>query len=273
MQTIFYTLLFILISTTGFGQSNDLPEYTGEHFSLEGALAAFKKASSLEEFEKLINEESNDVNNLDLNNDNETDYIIVNDFLDGNNHVIVLSTYLSENEIQDIASIGIEKTGDETAILQIEGDPDLYAENTIIEPADITHKKGSGRGGPYFEETFDTHLQLNVWFWPSVRFIYAPGYIGWRSPWRWRSNPLWWKPWRPRSYPVFYNRCAVHRTLFRPAPIRRVIAAHNFYTPRRKHSTLIVHSNRRTTIVKPGKGRAVVIKKGRTRKVNGRRRN
>lgn len=273
MPTFLYTVLFILISITGLGQSNDLPEYTGEHFSLEGALASFKNATSLEEFERMINEEKNNVNNLDLNNDNETDYVVVNDYLEGDNHVIVLSTYLSDNEIQDIATIGIEKTGVETAILQIEGDPDLYAEATIVEPWDNYENNHNGRGGPYFDERFDTHLQLNVWFWPSVRFIYAPGYVPWHSPWKWRRHPRWWKPWRPFTFPVFYNRCAAHRVLFRPAPVRRVVAAHNFYTPRRKHSTLIVHNNRRTTIVKPGKGRAVVIKKGRARKVTGRRRN
>ena len=273
MQTLLYTLIFILISTTGFGQSNDRPEYTGEHFSLEGALNAFKKASSLEEFEKLINDENSNVNNLDLNNDNETDYVVVNDYQEGENHIIVLSTYLSENEIQDIATIGIEKTGDESAILQIEGDSDLYAENTIVEPSDVSDKKEKVRGGPFNEGFMDAESQINVWFWPSVRFIYAPGYAVWHSPWRWRLYPKWWKPWRPLSYPVFYTRCAPHRAFFRPTPVRRVVAARNIYTPKRNRSALVVHNNRRTTIIKPAKGRAVVIKKGRTRKVNGRRRN
>jgi len=46
----------------------------GDNFSLAGALELFKNATSLESFEKMINEESNKVNNLDLNGDGEIDY-------------------------------------------------------------------------------------------------------------------------------------------------------------------------------------------------------
>ena len=82
MKRLSFLLLLILGITTSFAQDddkNDLPEYTGENFSLEGALALFKQANSLEEFEKSINEENNNVNNLDLNNDGEIDYIVVQD--------------------------------------------------------------------------------------------------------------------------------------------------------------------------------------------------
>ena len=99
-------------------------------------MALFKKSNSLEEFEKLINEENNNVNNLDLNDDGEIDYILVDDIQEGDTHAIVLSTYLNETEKQDIAVIEIEKTGPENAVLQIEGDPFLYAENNFIEASE-----------------------------------------------------------------------------------------------------------------------------------------
>ena len=47
----------------------------GDHFSLEGALELFKKSDSPEDFEKMLNKETNFVNNLDLNEDEEIDYI------------------------------------------------------------------------------------------------------------------------------------------------------------------------------------------------------
>lgn len=57
----------------------------------------------------MLNEENNSVNNLDLNNDDDIDYIVVEDIKEGDSHIVVLSTYLNEKEKQDIATIGIEK--------------------------------------------------------------------------------------------------------------------------------------------------------------------
>src|SRR6185503_18278786 len=108
----------------------------GDNFSLQGALAMFQKAASPEDFEKLLNSEDNHVNNLDLNNDGEIDYIRVIDNSEKSAHAFVLQVVISEKESQDIAVIEIEKTGDTTAILQIIGDEDMYGEQVIVEPGD-----------------------------------------------------------------------------------------------------------------------------------------
>src|SRR5690606_33363692 len=57
----------------GFGQASQ-PEVPGDNFSLEGALELFKKSSSPEEFEKMLNTPDTKVNNLDLNGDGYIDY-------------------------------------------------------------------------------------------------------------------------------------------------------------------------------------------------------
>ena len=271
MKKIALFLLLILGITTSFAQDDntDLPEFTGENFSLEGALNLFKKANSLEEFEQLINEEKNNVNNLDLNNDGDIDYIVVQDIQDKDTHVIVLSTYLSENEKQDIATIGIEKTGNEQAMLQIEGDAELYAENTFVEPFELDEKVEKSKGGPNVPEILSTRVVVNVWFWPSVRFLYAPGYRVWVSPHRWRLYPRWWKPWRPYRHAVFYESGANHRLYYHRTPTRRVIVAHKVYTPRRSKSTIVVHNRRGSTVVhKNKKGKTTVVK---TKRRGGRR--
>ena len=109
MKKSITTFFVILAITFNFAQESDSPEFTGDNFSLEGALAMFKKANSLEEFEKMLNQEDNNINNLDLNNDGNIDYINVDDIKENDNHVIVLSTFVNEIEKQDIATIGIEK--------------------------------------------------------------------------------------------------------------------------------------------------------------------
>ncbi|GAA4042271.1 hypothetical protein [Flavobacterium chungnamense] len=254
-------LLILLASTVGFSQEGEKPDNTGDNFSLEGALALFKKSNSLEEFEKLLNEENNNVNNLDLNDDNDIDYIIVDDIREGDIHAIVLSTYIDDKEKQDIAIIGIEKTGNESATLQIEGDADLYVENTFIEPNEVVESSTGGKGGPSISEITTKQVIVNVWFWPSVRFLYAPTYVVWHSPWRWGFYPKWWRPWRPYKYHVFYNRCSPHRVHYHSVPARRVVVAHKIYAPRRNHSNLVIHNNRRTTVVKSNNRKTTVVTK------------
>lgn len=273
-KTISFLLLGFL-SVTAFAQTTDQPADTGENFSLEGALALFKQAANLEEFEKSINEEGNNVNNLDLNADGQTDYVTVEDIKEGDTHVIVLGTWLSGKEKQDIASIGIEKTGDRSATLQIEGDASLYAENTIVEPVDTKEKAVGGKGGPSVAEITSLPVVVNVWLWPAVRFIYAPAYVVWVSPYRWAHYPRWWRPWRPVAYSVFYKRGAPHRVYYRPAPVRRVAVAHRVYAPRRHSSALVVHSRRATTVVHKSdrSGKTTVVRKNkRTGKVRAVRR-
>ncbi|NRT15182.1 hypothetical protein HNP99_001529 [Flavobacterium sp. 28A] len=253
MKKITTALLIILGVTIGYSQENDLPENTGDNFSLEGALALFKKSSSIAEFEKLINEENNNVNNLDLNNDGNVDYITVDDIKDNDTHVIVLSTYLDQNEKQDIATIGIEKTGNEQAILQIEGDTDLYAENTIIEPFETESSMNQVQHGPAIAAINTNRVSVNVWFWPSVRFIYAPRYVAWTSPHHWGFYPKYWSTWHPYRHTIFYAKAAPHRSYFHRVASRRVIVARNVYLPKRRHSTIVIHNNRKTVVIKESK--------------------
>jgi hypothetical protein len=241
----------------------------GDNFSLQGALSMFKKASSPEDFEKLINTEDNGVNNLDLNEDGQIDYVRVIDKADKDVHAFVLQVAVSENENQDIAVIELEKTGNDQAVVQIVGDEDLYGEEVIVEPAEdgnayVQPMEETITGGPYIDESRlnAPGIVVNVWFWPSVRFIYGPVYRPYVSPWRWRHYPGWWRPWRPLGWHAFYPR--FHR--YHPACVvvhtNRVVRAHNLYRPARvtsvtvrtRHSTAL-HSYRvthtRTTVTGP----------------------
>lgn len=243
MKKILTFLLIGLFPIVIFAQSDAELQNTGDNFSLQGALTLLKKASSVEEFETLINTESNIVNNLDLNNDGKTDYVSVEDIKNENSHVLVLSTSLNESEKQDIATIHIEKTGNQEASLQIVGDTDLYSENTIIEPFD-TSETFTNQKGPNSPELTINQIFVNVWLWPSIQFMYAPSYVLWRSPYRWNYYPRWYRPWNPFKYNVFYNRCAPHRSYYRPAVTFRFGNSRNFYSPYRHHSVVYAQNYR-----------------------------
>jgi hypothetical protein len=205
-------------------------EVPGDHFSLEGALELFKKSSSPEEFERLLNVPDSKVNNLDLNGDRQIDYIKVIDRYDRNVHAFILQAVISERELQDIAVITLEKQSDGRATLQLVGDADIYGVETIIEPTEEVR---------VYAGTTTTRNVVNVWTWPVVRYVYAPHYSVWISPWGWYSRPVWWYPWRPVTYVVYrpywdsytpyYSRCYYHRNIY----------AQRIYVPVRSTSVIV----------------------------------
>jgi hypothetical protein len=244
-----FTCLMITLTTQAQNQpGTDSTGLPGDNFSLQGALAMFQKAGSPEDFEKLLNAEDNHVNNLDLNGDGDIDYIRVIDNSDKEAHAFVLQAVISEKESQDIAVIELEKTGDTTAVLQIIGDKDIYGDEVIVEPGEgeddgafidnnndnvIAH----GPNADYF--SYNPRVVINVWYWPSVRFVYAPIYRPWISPWRWHHYPGSWRPWRPFAWHVwhpfhrpYYAHCAIVRT-------HRVVHAHRIYGPVRVTSVTV----------------------------------
>lgn len=238
--------LIFLISTYTFAQNEDSSSLLGENFSLEAALHSFKDANNLEIFEESINRKENHINNLDLNGDHKVDYVTVNDYNDGDIHVIVLSVLIDQDEVQDIATIEIEKDGPTSAKLQIIGHEDLYGQGMYIEPYDI---EGQDSGnGPSVNMAFEK-IVLNVWYWPSVRYIFGPRYVVYRSPWRWSFFPSWWAPYRPRVWSTWNPFRIRYTSNYRITPVRRVTNARIVYAPQRRVSRTVV-TNHKTSVVR-----------------------
>ncbi len=251
-----------LMALPGYAQNMDSVDSTGlpgDNFSLEGAVDLFKRAESPEAFEKMLNAVNSDVNNLDLNEDGKVDYIRVIDNLDGDVHAIVLQAVVSESESQDVAVIEIEKNGAENAILQIVGDENLYGEQVFVEPFEEEGGK-KGKGGPSVDYDGPARIVVNVWLWPSVRFIYRPAYTVWVSPWRWSYYPTWWSPWRPRPWHAFYVRSRPFHRHYHVVTTHRVVRAHAVYAPRRT-SSKVVHTRTTTVVAARGKNGKVVAGK------------
>lgn len=223
----------------------------GDNFSLEGALDLFKKSGSPEEFEKLLNTESNHVNNLDLDGDGDIDYVRVVAKKDGNAHIFILQVPVTDKESQDIAVIELEKTGSEQATLQIVGDEEIFGEETIVEPGgeDVSRIDAEpAHNGPYMENYDESSgVIVNVWFWPCVRYVYSPAYVVWVSPWRWHHYPGWWRPWRPIGWYAYHPYRVRYRAGFVVVPSRRIVYAHRMYVPVRSSSVTV---RTRTTVAR-----------------------
>lgn len=246
----------------------------GEHLDLFGVLDLFREAESVEVFEKRLNDSEGEVNNLDLNEDNQVDYVTVIEEVEGDTHVFVLRVPLAEEESQDIATIELEKSSAGEYSVQIVGDEEIYGPDYIVEPEDMSSSAaalgvltvGVQRiagltgvlGGGVVAGTPNTALLSSgatVWIrvsaWPIVRVVYAPGYRVWRSPYYWGYYPRWWRPWRPVSIAVYRTRTVrwVHRG-FTVTTVRRSVRAPVIYKPHRRTSTLVVHKHK-TVVHKP----------------------
>jgi hypothetical protein len=237
--------------------SADSTGLPGDNFILEAALEMFKNSASPEEFEKSLNTEGNKVNNLDLNEDGEIDYIRVIDKSETDAHAFILQAVISQSESQDIAVIELEKTSQENAIVQIVGDEDIYGQQQLVEPTE-TVKSNAG--------TTTKVVVVNAWAWPVVRYVYAPSYVVWVSPWRWRTYPVWYRPWRPVHYRVFHPYRAYYNNRYAVVKTHRAVHAHRVYTPVRTTSVTVRTRNQasvtryrttrtttKTTVTKTGK--------------------
>ncbi len=217
-------------------QDKDSTGLPGDQLDLYAVLDLFKSAESVEAFETALNSETNAVNNLDLNGDDQVDYIRVVDRTDSGAHAITLQVAVSETESQDVAVIEIEKDGESSAVVQLVGDEDLYGKDYIVEPgeAGVEMDKKFGQGF-----IASRSLVRNVWAWRCVRFIFAPTYVVWVSPYRWGYYPRAWHPWRPVAWRVYHPRFVHHRVNYRVVHVHRVNRAHRCYHRQRVASPTV----------------------------------
>ena len=88
-----------------------------------------KEAKDAEHFERLVNDPNKGINNLDLDENGEVDYIKVTEYGSEEGKGFSLTVDTGEGQEQEIATIGIEKAGEGEADVQIHGNRHIYGEN------------------------------------------------------------------------------------------------------------------------------------------------
>ena len=199
----------------------------GSNLSLEAVAEVFRTSKDLEQFEKRLNDEDEGVNNLDLNNDGETDYLRVVDYVDGSVHVVVIQAVIGKDQYQDVASIDVVQDGDKVT-LQIVGDEKIYGTDYYLKP----------------------EKQEEVKDYPAVQVMFVVGYSPYYSPYHWGYYPPYYRPWPP--YPPYrYHRNCYHRY----PPHYRYPSHYN----RNPHANNVYNKNRKTAPInqpnKPGGSR------------------
>jgi hypothetical protein len=158
------------------------------------------------------------------------DYIKVIDRNEGNIHAFILQAIISDREYQDVAVIELEKLANGKAVLQITGDEDIYGIETIIEPTEEVRVNAGA--------TVQRRV-VNVWTWPSVRYVYSPYYSVWVSPWRYSLRPVWWSAWGPVAYYDYYPYWNPYRPYYAVCYTHRISYARNLYLPYRTTSVVV----------------------------------
>lgn len=146
-----------------------------EGLDLKAVGDLLKEAETGKEFEALLNSSDNNVNNLDLDEDGQVDYIFVTEY--GNDQVkgFSLTTQPTAGETQEIASIEVEQVSDSQAEVEIQGNEQIYGQNH------------------YYRSSFGlTDFLIMSWLF-SPRPLYA-------SPWGYNSYPPNYNPTTTRSF-------------------------------------------------------------------------
>ncbi len=263
-KTLVALFVFLLTTYQLYAQTGSEPEklgLPGDNLNLYAVMKLFQESPTLEEFEKKLNEENSQINNLDLNGDDETDYIKVLDEVEGTVHNIVLQVAVSATENQDVAVFTVEKNKDGSVDIQLTGDEELYGKDYIIEPntaeTGSTPNPGYTGAAPANQVTRtldDKQIVVNnfttveIQRWPIVQFMYVPTYVVWRSPWYWGHYPGWWRPWRPAYWDFYfgyhYNYYSFYWGWYRRWPYHRHPYWNDYYYHRHRAYSPWVYQRR-----------------------------
>ena len=187
MKRVFLFLAMLLMGVLTFAEETITVSANSEDISqsldLRVVAKLFAEASTTEQFENMLNNPDSAFSNLDLNGDNQIDYLRVVEAGTANNKLIVIQAVLAKDIYQDVASIYVEKDSKTQEVsVQIIGDEYIYGTNYIIEPVYVYRPI------------------IYNWLW-------SPRWYCWESPWYWGYYPSWWYYRSCYTYHWYYDRC------------------------------------------------------------------
>jgi len=217
MKTKIVTFVFfiLILSAPIFAQDRTTVTATGSDISdnldLKAVASIFGDSQNLEYFEQRLNDPNLQISNLDLNNDNEVDYLRVIESVESNTHLIIVQAVLDKDVYQDVATIEVEKGNNNQVQVQVVGNVFMYGQNYIYEPVYI-----------------NTPIIYNH-FWVSNYSPYVSG-------WYWNYYPSYYHAWNP--YPIYRYRRNVHVHI-------NIHNHYNYVTTRRSQTAAVLYNGRR----------------------------
>ncbi|WP_166921964.1 hypothetical protein [Flavobacterium poyangense] len=213
-------LLFIALLTLGFSSiqaQNQTTVYAknsdiSDNLDLRAVASIFGESSNLQDFERRLNDPKYQISNLDLNDDDQVDYLRVIESVEDRTHVVIIQAVLDRDVYQDIATIDIERKRSNKVIVQVVGNSYLYGPNYIYEPV------------------YNVTPVIYTSFWVTN---YRPYY----STWYWNYYPSYYYAWRP--YPIYRYRNNINICI-------NVNNRYNYVNQRRSYRAPALYETRRT---------------------------
>jgi hypothetical protein len=157
-----------------------------DNLDLRAVASIFGDSDNLQDFERRLNDPKLQISNLDLNNDNQVDYLRVIESVEKRTHVVIIQAILDRDIYQDVATIDIEKDRYNKVHIQIVGDVYMYGQNYIYEPV------------------YYSRPNIYASFWINSYRPYC-------SSWTWNYYPTYYYAWNP--CPIYRYRNNVHSCL------------------------------------------------------------
>lgn len=213
-------LLLIALIAIGFGSCQAQSQTTvyaknsdiSDNLDLRAVASMFGDSDNLQDFERRLNDPKYQISNLDLNGDDEVDYLRVIESVEDRTHVVIIQAVLDRDVFQDIATIDIERDNSNKVVVQVVGNSYLYGDNYIYEPV------------------YSVAPVIYTSFWVTN---YRPYY----STWGWNVYPTYYTAWRP--YPIYRYRNNINVCL-------NVNNHYNYVNTRRSYRAPAIYQTRRS---------------------------
>lgn len=183
-----------------------------DNLDLRAVASIFGESANLQDFERRLNDPKYQISNLDLNGDNQVDYLRVIESVENRTHVVIIQAVLDRDVYQDIATIDVEKNNYNKVSVQVVGNTYLYGANYIYEPV------------------YNVVPVIYNSFWVTN---YRPYY----STWGWNYYPTYYTAWTP--YPVYRYRNNINVCI-------NVNNRYNYVSTRRSYVAPVLYESRRT---------------------------
>lgn len=194
--------------TTVYAKNSDI----SDNLDLRAVASMFGESANLQDFERRLNDPKYQISNLDLNGDDEVDYLRVIESVENRTHVVIIQAVLDRDVYQDVATIDVERDNYNKVSVQIVGNSYLYGANYIYEPV------------------YSVVPVIYTSFWVTN---YRPYY----STWYWGYYPTYYAAWRP--YPVYRYRSNINVCI-------NVHNTYNYVNTRRSYRAPAIYETRRT---------------------------
>ncbi|TDX12424.1 hypothetical protein [Flavobacterium sp. S87F.05.LMB.W.Kidney.N] len=183
-----------------------------DNLDLRAVASMFGESANLQDFERRLNDPKYQISNLDLNGDDQVDYLRVIESVEDRTHVVIIQAVLDRDVYQDVATIDVERDNYNKVSVQVVGNSYLYGDNYIYEPV------------------YSVVPVIYTSFWVTN---YRPYY----STWYWGYYPTYYSAWRP--YPVYRYRNNINVCI-------NVHNSYNYVNTRRSYRAPAIYETRRT---------------------------